>query len=441
VTIVGRVAIAAGVVLVCAVGLGMCARVADRGRFAVPGSTYGGGPQGARGLYLLAERQGLGPVRWADSAATLPDGAMLVALGGCASSAARPVARLERESLERWVEAGGTLVVAGAHDFLWSELGVTLEPPAECARGGLFGAVLDGDEDEKGKPSTPDESSHELGRFDPLGLTEPSNGAPFAEDGGEDGGDSVRHALSMGVLEGLGTVPLRAPGRIVVADKVARTEVFLDLGDRPAGVILPKGSGAIVVLASASPFENRGLVDAGGAAVFSRLVAQLTPAGPVLFDEYHLGVGQKRSMMAYFRELGAVPLVAQLALVVLLLLWRLGARFGSTQRPRRDHPAGTASYVNAIGTLYRRSADGSAALGRIVRHALAEVAQHHRAATPDAGALAEELERRKRPEQARAVRDLAALGDVAIRSPKDLVARGREVDDALARAMQDPPRR
>lgn len=123
----------------------VCARIGERGRWALSYSTHGSGPEGTRALYLLAAREQLAPVRWAEDLGALPPGGMLVALGGCEHLSSRPLARPERERLVRWVEEGGTLVVAGAPDVLPDELGVSIVAPGldECfGRSGLFGMFV-----------------------------------------------------------------------------------------------------------------------------------------------------------------------------------------------------------------------------------------------------------------------------------------------------------
>ncbi|MEM9192273.1 MAG: DUF4350 domain-containing protein, partial [Myxococcota bacterium] len=124
-------ALAAGLVIVL-----MGYRVSERGRFAVPYSSYGSGPEGTRGLFLLAERLGARPVRWARDLSGLPPDAVLVALGGCENRLARNLSRYERESVAEWVNRGGVMIVAGAHNYLWPELGVDLGAPV----GGCFPA-------------------------------------------------------------------------------------------------------------------------------------------------------------------------------------------------------------------------------------------------------------------------------------------------------------
>ncbi|MBC7171398.1 MAG: DUF4350 domain-containing protein, partial [Polyangiaceae bacterium] len=126
-----------------ATGLGMCARVAERGRYAAAYSSLGAGPDGTRGLFLVAESLGASPIRFTRDLTTLPAGGMLLALGGCSLDAHRPVRRLESEALESWVERGGVLIVAGATAYLPDSLGVSLERPAGHCGDGLVSKYLE----------------------------------------------------------------------------------------------------------------------------------------------------------------------------------------------------------------------------------------------------------------------------------------------------------
>lgn len=431
-----RIGVAAGVILALGVLGLMCRRVGERGRYAVAYSTYGAGPQGTRALYLLAAESGLEPVRWSRDLAGLPERGLLVALGGCENPMARPVSRYERETLERWVEGGGVLLVAGAHEYLWPELGVHLWRPAgECLPelgivGTLVQAEQRGLERDGSLPPPPDAgvAPAPLAGFaeDPIGTVE-----QLGE--GEDL-PPPRWALPAGPpLGGLGSVPLRRPASIVVGDE-ARSTTILRLPSGPAGVIVRRGEGAVVALASASPFQNRELANADGGVLFARLVAELAPEGPVMFDEYHLGVGERRSLTQYLRDVGAGGVALQVLVVIAFLLWRSGTRFGGTKTAAPPVPAGTASYVSAIGTLYTKSGDTAGAVGLLARYALQRVADHHHLPFADATALARRLEEWGRTDEAEAVRRLGAIAASPGTERRHLVARAREIDDLVALA-------
>ncbi len=419
------------VVVLGALGL-VCERVTLRGRFAVAYSTYGAGPGGARGLYLLADSLGRRPQRWAEDFGRLPERAVLVALGGCELLAARAVSPAEQRWLVGWVERGGVLVVAGAHDYLSPALGVTLERTLGACdpRAGLLGAIVRAQRDAGTAVEAPD-----------AGLPSPLSVArdPVAAVAEAVEQDPLPEALPArgvgGPLVGFARLPLRDPARVELHDPL-HTEVLLRLPDeRVAGALVRRGRGAVVALASSSPLLNRELREGEGGVLFARLLRAFPEAGPVLFDEYHLGVGERRSIVRYLGDFGGGALLVQALLVVLFMLWRRGARFGGTQRAVPLPPAGTASYVAGIASLYARAGDPGAAAAILTRRALARIAAHHRLPSPEPRALADALAARGKLAEAEAVRGLASLASVPPRDDAALVARAQEIDAACGAAL------
>jgi hypothetical protein len=498
-----RRALVAGAVVLVLGSLGvMCARVGERGRFASAYSTWSAGPAGTRGAFLLVERLGARPMRWAEDFGRLPPGAMLIALGGCEMLAPREVSRAEHRRLAEWVDAGGTLVVAGAHDYLppaeaastgtsddlpaapsvptggpspaprarravsarpapTPSFGVHLVRDAEACvpRTGLLGALVRlarSAERDRGDGG-PSAVHPDAGVRGPVEGVRGSETGPFTASHGETGDavasdapvarpDSLRQALDAdplpparvalvvgGPLLGLGSIRLRDPATVVVDDPMA-AEVVLRLPDeRVAGVVVRRGRGRVVALASASAFQNRDLAASDGGVLLARLVRAYAPAGPVLFDEYHLGAGQARSTVGYLTDLGAGPLLLQLFLVTAFVVWRKGARFGAARPTPPPLPLGTASYVEGVAALYGKARDARALVSALARRALARVAAHHRLPQVDAALLAAALEERGRARQAAEVRriaDLAASADSATR----LVERARAIDTVVAAA-------
>ncbi len=428
-----RVAVALLVLVALGAAGLVCQRIAARGRFAVAYSSYGAGPGGSRGLYLLTESLGRTPLRWAEDFGRLPERSVLVALGGCELLSAREVSREEKQRLLAWVERGGVLLVAGAQDYLSPELGVTLERPAGAClpHAGLLGALVRATEDggPGAEPVDGGVPTVEQLAMDPA--------AVIAQATETDPLPPVVWAGSVGApLEGLGAVPLRDPAIVEVKD-LAHAVVVLRLADeRVAGVVVRKGHGAVIALASASPLLNRELRLADGGALYARVLRAFPRPGPVIFDEYHLGVGERRSLVRYLGDLGAGPLLLQLLVVALLALWRLGARFGGTRHPVPLVPAGTASYVAGIAALYAKAGDPVATSTVLAKRALVLVAAHHHLPHSDADLLAKALEERGRKPEAALVRQLAALAGAPVAGGAALVRRAREIDAALAAATQ-----
>jgi hypothetical protein len=387
----------------------MCARVGQRGRYATPYSSYGSGPDGTRGLYLLGEAMGARSARITRDLAALPPGATLLALGGCGRPPRRAVRRYEAEALEAWVERGGVLVVAGVSEYLPDALGVSLEGDPAACEGSVFDAL------------------------DQSGAAE-NDGAPTSEavdplvSGGEAG--ALRWAAAVGEpVIGLDPVPMVAPARIALDEGVAH-ELLFEIDGAPAGVIVPRGRGAVVALASATPFQNEWLEAAGGGVLLFRLRDRLAPEAPLLFDEYHLGVGASRSIVQYLRALGAGPAIVQLALAAALLLFRLGARLGVPREEPPPRAGGAEAYVEALGGLYARTRDRAGVLAVLRRGALERIARAHRARGREPAAILEEVGTRL-PERARAA--VLALGaDGAPPANDRALVEGAKAIDALA---------
>lgn len=427
------------IALLVLVGLGGAAliaqRVAARGRFAVAYSSYGAGPSGARALFLLTESLGRRPMRWAEDFGRLPEQSVIVALGGCDLLSSRAVSRDEKKRLLAWVERGGVLFVAGAQGYLSPELGVTLErADGACdPQAGLLGRIVRASQDGGAAPLEPVDA----------GVPTPAQiamdpAAAIAEATELDPLPPVQWAGSVGApLEGLGAVPVRDPALLEVHD-TAHAVVVLRLADeRVAGVIVRKGRGAVIALASASPLQNRELRLADGGALFARVLRAFPRSGPVIFDEYHLGVGERRSIVRYLGDLGGGPLLLQVLIVVLFALWRLGARFGGTRRPAPPPPAGTASYVAGIAALYAKAADPVATAGILAKRALVRIAAHHHLPHADAALLTKALDDRGRKEDAALVQRIAMLAAAPVNGGAELVSRAREIDAALAAATKD----
>lgn len=414
-----RVLVALGVLLVLGVALVMCSRVAERGRFVAAFSSYGSGPEGTRGLFLVAKERNPATQRWSEDLARLPRRAMLVALGSCTTPMARDLSRYEREALTKWVEDGGVLFVAGATSYLWDDTGVTIERARECPAPGLSLAALlneNPDEEQDAEPADP---------------AEPETPGPAFLEASE---PIPIDARGHGVLEGLDAVTMTLAGSVSVDG--ADREVILDEGGTAHGVVVHKGRGAIIALSSASLFQNSSIEASEGAVVFDRIARRYAADLPILFDEYHLGVGEKRSIMQYVRSVGGAAVFVQVLVVVFFFLWRRAARFGAPKLEATDRPAGTASYVRAVGTLYERSNDRQGAIDRLVRHALLRVRDGHHLGSTDAPHVAHELDERGRKDEAAAVRRLEEIATAARGGAKvDIVAAAREIDTLVKKAL------
>ncbi len=415
-----------------ATGVGMCSRVGQRGRYAMPYSSYGSGPEGTRGLFLLAETMGPAPERITRDFAALPAKAMLVAFGGCDLPVHREVRRYEAEALEAWIDGGGVLLVAGATGYLPEAFGLSLRRPAmQCGEPWPF---LDGLDDEEAEA---DEAGEDEATADDPPDEAPVEDFPLAADFLAPTADGAQPRGAIGVADvvaGLVTVPMVEPARIVLEDGVDH-EVLFEIGGEPAGVVARRGRGAVIVLSSATPFQNEQLGVGLGGVLLYRLRDHYAPGAPILFDEYHLGVGASRSIVQYLRSLGVGPAILQLLFVVGLLLFRLGARFGRPRAEARPRAGGSETYVDAIGSLYARTGDRAGVLATLRRAALERVARHHRADAREASALAAEVGGRLSERSLEAIRALEPE-EPAPKSDRGLVEKARALDALVAEAIE-----
>ena len=418
-------------------------RVAERGRFARPYSSYGSGAQGTRALFLLLGELGYPLLRWSQDLARLPPQSTLIALGSCQSPAARPLSRYETTELVGFIERGGVLLVAGARNYLPAQLGVRFEDDADC-------------------DASHRQAEEELAEAVERARSERAQGAdagqPLTADAGvpepivtpqtlaADGGEPLWAVPLAKSLEGLPIVQFDKPGKLLVEDftlaepllGVPPTSAGSDTDVASMAIIFTRGRGRVIVLSSASMLQNAELDASEGATLFTRLLRAYANPQLLIFDEYHLGLGERRSLMQYLRNAGAMPLIVQLLCVLACGLWRRGARVGTAQSAPRGgaaQPSGTISFVTALGALYRRVGDRGAAVRLIARAALQRVAQHHALGNLQASALERELTRRGALRAATAVREIVSAGSSAPSEPLPAIV--KRIDLAVFAALSE----
>jgi hypothetical protein len=419
-------------------------RVAERGRFVRPFSSYGSGPEGTRAFYLLLGELGFSTVRWSQDLARLPRGATLLALGSCARGLSRPISRYEHADLLRWIERGGVLIVAGARNYVPRELGVGFSDDSECAAHRVTADEDDTDTEDEADSSKGEQSAKPAadgGRPAPdAGEPAPIASAPAADEHG------TLWGVPMGApLEGLPIVPFHDAGRFEL-ERPAEVETLLGVPPAagaqstelvPLAIVVQRGQGRVIALAGASLLQNRELADSEGAPLLTRILQRYANTGPLIFDEYHLGLGERRSLMQYLRQSGALPAVLQLLVIVVVALVRAGARFGAVQVPAEPKPGGTVSFVTALGRLYGKADDRAAAVRLIARAGIARIARHHgiRHLQPDA--LERELATRAAPRAVAAVQTIVSAMSTGGRPGESLPGVVTRIDAAVADALAE----
>jgi hypothetical protein len=129
--------------------------------------------------------------------------------------------------------------------------------------------------------------------------------------------------------------------------------------DRPGAVLVRRGRGRVVVLASPSLLSRRGLVRSDGEprddnAVFFYNVAALDArGGRVYFDEYHHGFRAASGFWGYLAYHGRRWALLPLLVVAGVWAWTWAVRLGPAVPPRRADSADAVDYASALGRLYQ----------------------------------------------------------------------------------------
>jgi hypothetical protein len=379
-------------------------RVAERGRFAAPYSTFGAGPDGTRALLLLARELGHDARPFTRELSHLPRGTLVV-IAGCKARLLRKLARPEREALAAWVEAGGLLIVAGDAGFLPETAGLGVSRKASC--------------DEQAQRSALElllapEAASEDDDIDamPELVEAQAVGAPLT------------HLLSFEVAHALG---------LRVAHDAEATEILTSL-EGSLGLTAAFGRGRLVLLGIPDALTN-GAVSDGGGLVFARLLAAFAPPGPVMFDEYHLGMGERRSLIGYLRDAGYAPLLGQLLLASLAFMLAGAARLSPPRAARDGAAAYTASFLDALSGLYASTEDAQNALQQLAQAALRNLARHYHAEHIAPEQLAGWFAARGLHAAAAYARRIAEHGKEPLRRGERLVARAAAISEDERAAM------
>jgi hypothetical protein len=441
-----------GVVGLVAVGA-IALRVTERGRFALPYSTVSAGPDGTRALMAVLREQGIDAVPWTEDVGRLPPGGALVILGGCDHVGTRPMSRPERERLDQWIEAGGVFIVAGAAGYVNEELGATLHMRSltQCLDDpglvSLARAAEEASDDDSAPvlpPPTPPpgvEPDPDADLDKPEFLLPDPDATLDALDGTIALPEPIWGIPALPPLAGMPLLGMRNGGAIELAPG-ADARVLASTGGKLGVVEIRRGEGRVIVIASASLFQNRDLSEHGGALLMTRLIRYYLPDSlpaarrVVRFDEYHVGAGDRRSMARYFTQVGVVPLILQILFGVGLLLILRSRRFGAVREPLRAPVSSTSAFVGGLAGLFSASKDRKGALSILARAALRSIGEAHRVAGEDVDVLTKGLEDRGRKDAAESVREVVRIGERPMSSKGDLARASRALDEAVEHATR-----
>lgn len=145
--------------------------------------------------------------------------------------------------------------------------------------------------------------------------------------------------------------------------------VHLGEARRPLLIDYPHGRGRIIVLGDPYIFANGGIrLKDNLQLAINVLDARPTgeSAGLIAFDEYHQGRGATRNeFAAYFSGTPVLPLVGQIVLLILLLLWTRGRRFARAVPLVQVDRRSALEFVASMAELQRRAGAFDLALENI----------------------------------------------------------------------------
>ncbi|MFL6282488.1 MAG: DUF4350 domain-containing protein [Pyrinomonadaceae bacterium] len=430
-------------------------------------STFNSGGTGTRALFDYLQQSGRDVVRWRRPVSDLPaPGDAFVASPSTfvvVGKLRREFTRREAETILRWVERGGRLVVidrSPAPTLLpasgrWRVNSELLDVPDSYVR------ADDAEEMTRGvelvtpvQPTslTRDVAAVSRSRFaGRLSAYQTDANSNIADDNRPDGDTRARTEPSRTHTpeptpeeenpwnEGEEARPPPAPkptdGSITQPESSAQSEnseppaPVSHLGDGRAGtgsmlVDYAYGHGRVVVMSDPYVVSNAGLNRADNLFLAINLATGGRARGRILFDEFHQGYGEGRNeVLAYFRGTPVLWLFGQGALVALALVWTRGRRFARALPAPHTDRRSKLEFVASMAELQQRARAYDLALENIyarTRRALARYGGLPATSSPEQ--IAERV-------AARSGKDKSALRTLL-----------RECEDACAGAPLNAPR-
>ena len=349
-------------------------------------STYHAGPTGTRALYDFLNESGSKVMRWRES----PD-----KLLGKGNEAVRtfviigdtPV-KIDEEQAKTilaWVARGGRLVLVDRRPEVEllprsAEWRVTTEwgaVPSLTIDPANSGAMTENVKPEKAlQPTglTKDIDSVQPSKFASgfsfMRLEKTNEGEPKAATGQPEAPADEEEESESGFDPEYPPEP-----EPVTVDKAAAGEIspapVVHLGEpwRPLLIDYPHGRGRIILLGDPYIFANGGISLKDNLQLAVNLL-DARPAGEqaglIAFDEYHQGRGATRNeFAAYFSGTPVLPLLGQIVLLILLILWTRGRRFARAVPLVQVDRRSALEFVASMAELQQRAGAFDLALENI----------------------------------------------------------------------------
>jgi hypothetical protein len=406
-------------------------------------STYNAGATGTRALYDLLNEAGYHAMRWREPVAALfsapgADVTTFVMVGRTQV----PIEKDEVTKLLRWVEDGGRLVIIDRDP-----------PPSLLPRSGEWMIYTAQQEVAytNPDPADPQQMTEGVATLHPnqttlltreVNTVKPSRFASvirFSRTNHDAAGQTAPKVVIQSE-GGYGPPPPKSafPNKTnAVLITSPAPVVQLSGANGPLLVDYPHGRGRVVVLSDPYPISNGGIKLEDNLQLGLNLIVADT--GVIAFDEYHQGHGNTHNaLVAYFAGTPVLPIFGQLVLIVLVILWTRGRRFGRPLPLVTVDRRSSLEFVASMAELQQRARALDLAIENIysrTRRALQRYAgvDYHssRAEIATRVAARSSLERAPLESLMRSCEEAINGGAISERQSLELVGRLRAVEGAL----------
>jgi hypothetical protein len=325
-------------------------------------STYNSGASGTKALYDFLSEGGFQVVRWRDPVAGLRKSAAITPATLVIVGETRlPLESEETRIILDWVARGHRLVLIdrSPNSLLLpanSEWGIALQTsssPMFDLRSGDLEAMTAG-----AKPahaSQPTTLTKEVETVQPSRFASVIRVFPLAKDGGKERADSSEDGDrgSHGEPVEDEPPPVESP-KVVQTGRWPAPVVHMESAQGPLLVNFGYGTGSITVLSDPYLVSNAGIVRADNLQLAVNLLTR--GGGVIAFDEYHQGQGKTQNeLIAYFRGTPLLPVIGQASLLLLLVIWTTGKRFGRPLPMPGVDRRSSLEFVSSMAELQQRA--------------------------------------------------------------------------------------
>ncbi|HKR12531.1 MAG TPA: DUF4350 domain-containing protein [Pyrinomonadaceae bacterium] len=162
-------------------------------------------------------------------------------------------------------------------------------------------------------------------------------------------------------------------------DEIAVTAPVAHIADRDGAIVVDYvyGGGRVVILSDPYVVTNSGIRLQDNLALAINILGGPTLTGLIAFDEYHQGRGITRNAFAsYFAGTPVLAIGGQIILLVLVVLWTNGRRFGRPLPLARVDRRSSLEFVASMAELQERSRAFDLAIENIYSRTRRVLARH-----------------------------------------------------------------